>query len=96
MEKLIEKYNKRIEDIIKEIEHMPFGNKWLALDTERRVLTSIIVDIARAFAKTSDENSNCNKPLISNLAKLKELVEQQQDIDPEIQKAVNKIYWDLI
>lgn len=52
--------------------------------------------LPRALAKTSDEDSNCNKPLVSNLDKLKELVEQQQDIDPEIQDAVNKIYWDLI
>ena len=53
-------------------------------------------DKLKCEGENSDELSNCNKPLVSNLAKFKELVEKQKDIDPEILQAVNELYWDLI
>jgi len=41
-------------------------------------------------------DSNCNIPLVSNLAKLAEFVKQQKDLPPEINDIVNDNFWDLI
>ena len=57
MERLIEKYNKRIDEIIKKQKPITFGNQWLSLESERQTLTSVIVDLEREMAKRSNESA---------------------------------------
>jgi hypothetical protein len=43
-----------------------------------------------------NETENCIIPDVTNMSKLKDMIANQKDIDPEIAEDVNKNFWDLI
>jgi len=56
MEKLIERYNKRIKQIKSEQKSMTFGDTWMRLETERKTLIRVIADLACVKTKSLNKN----------------------------------------